>query len=68
MRRFFSANVLIAGSVSIGKTTLKDYRVSSGCPWSPEYAREYQERYNVDDELDKNDYLFTGQFGDFGLD
>lgn len=65
-RRFFSTNVLIAGSASNGKTTLaRDLSRLFGCPWSPEYAREYQERYNVlDDELDKNDYtyLFTGQF------
>ena len=65
-RRHFSTNILIAGSASNGKTTLaRDLARLFGCAWSPEYAREYQEIYNVlDDELDKNDYtyLFTGQY------
>lgn len=65
-RRHFTKKVLIIGSASGGKTTLvKDLGRVYNAPISLEYAREYQERYNVrDDELDVGDYnrLLTDQY------
>lgn len=59
-RRHFSQNILIAGSASGGKTTLvKDLARSYGSPFSLEYARYYQEKYNVlDEELNGKDYKY----------
>lgn len=59
-RRHFSKNILIAGSASGGKTTLvKDLARSYGSPFSLEYARHYQEKYNVlDEELNAKDYIY----------
>ena len=57
--------MLVVGSASGGKTTLiKDLGRVFNAPISLEYARHYQEVYNVrDDELDTNDYirLFANQ-------
>lgn len=65
-RRHFTKKVLIAGSASGGKTTLaQDLARTFNSTWSPEYAREYQETYNVtDDELNAKDYMYllTGQY------
>lgn len=65
-RRHFSKNILIAGSASGGKTTLvKDLARFFESPFSLEYARHYQEKYNVNDfELDTYDYirLLDGQY------
>ena len=56
---------MVVGSASGGKTTLiKDLGRVFNAPISLEYARFYQEFYNVrDDELDTNDYirLFANQ-------
>jgi len=64
-RRHFTKKVLVVGSASGGKTTLiKDLGRVFNAPISLEYARFYQEFYNVrDDELDTNDYirLFANQ-------
>ena len=64
-RRHFTKKVLVVGSASGGKTTLiKDLGRVFNAPISLEYARYYQEFYNVrDDELDTNDYirLFANQ-------
>ncbi len=58
-RRFFSTNVLIAGSASNGKTTLaRDLSRSSVALGRQNMPVEYQERYIPDDELDKNDYTY----------
>lgn len=58
-RRHFTKKVLVVGSASGGKTTLvKDLGRVFNAPISLEYARTYQDRYNVrDDELDVNDYV-----------
>lgn len=58
-RRHFTKKVLVVGSASGGKTTLvKDLGRVFNAPVSLEYARTYQDRYNVrDDELDVNDYV-----------
>ena len=58
-RRHFTKKVLVVGSASGGKTTLvKDLGRVYNAPVSLEYARTYQDRYNVrDDELDINDYV-----------
>ncbi|MFC0232978.1 AAA family ATPase [Vagococcus entomophilus] len=65
-RRVFSKNILITGSSSTGKTTLvEDLANYYNAPKSLEYARYYQEHYNVrDEELDVEDYinLIRGQF------
>ena len=65
-RRHFTRKVLVVGSASGGKTTLvKDLARTYNAPCSLEYAREYQEKYNVrDDELYTNDYihLLTDQY------
>lgn len=65
-RRHFTKKVLVVGSASGGKTTLvKDLARTYNAPYSLEYARSYQETYNVrDEELDANDYvhLLTDQF------
>ncbi|MFD0845826.1 AAA family ATPase [Streptococcus saliviloxodontae] len=65
-RRHFTRKVLVVGSASGGKTTLvKDLARTYNAPASLEYARTYQEKYNVrDDELDTNDYihLLTDQY------
>lgn len=64
-RRHFTRKVLVVGSASGGKTTLvKDLGRVFNAPISLEYARTYQQVYNVrDDELDTNDYirLFANQ-------
>ncbi|MGL4694758.1 AAA family ATPase [Enterococcus larvae] len=59
-RRHFSKNILVAGSASGGKTTLvRDLARSYGSPFSLEYARHYQEKYNVlDEELNAKDYMY----------
>lgn len=58
-RRHFTKKVLIVGSASGGKTTLvKDLARVYNAPYSLEYAREYQETYNVrDEELRGHDYM-----------
>lgn len=65
-RRVFTKKVLVIGSASGGKTTLvKDLARVYNAPYSLEYAREYQETYNVrDEELNTADYirLLDGQF------
>lgn len=65
-KRHFTKKVLIAGSASTGKTTLaNDLGELYHAPVSLEYAREYQDKYNVaDEELDVKDYmyLFSGQW------
>lgn len=65
-KRHFTKKVLIAGSASTGKTTLaQDLGKLYHAPVSLEYAREYQDKYNVaDEELDVKDYmyLFSGQW------
>lgn len=65
-KRHFTKKVLVVGSASGGKSTLvKDLARFYDAPYSPEYAREYQLRYNVrDEELDTNDYvhLLTDQY------
>lgn len=69
-RRHFSKNILIVGSASGGKTTLvKDLARFFESPFSLEYARSYQEKYNVNDsELDVWDYLrlLQGQYTQTG--
>ena len=65
-RRHFTKKVLIMGSASGGKTTLvKDLAHAYNAPKSLEYARDYQDVYNVrDEELDAHDYirLLDGQY------
>lgn len=65
-KRHFTKKVLIMGGASTGKTTLAiDLSKTFNSPWSPEYARAYQEDSNVaDEELNGNDYmyLYTGQY------
>lgn len=65
-RRHFTKKVLLAGTASTGKTSrVKDLGRLYNAPYSLEYAREYQERYNItDEELTANDYMYLlkGQF------
>lgn len=65
-KKHFTKKVLIAGPASTGKTTLAiDLGKLFNAPVSLEYAREYQDKYNVDDdELDVKDYMYllTGQY------
>lgn len=65
-QKHFTKKILVVGSASTGKTTLvKDLGKFFNAPVSVEYAREYEDKYNVtDDELDTKDYvrLFTGQY------
>ena len=65
-RRHFAYKVLIAGSASTGKSTLvKHLARSLSAPFSTEYARDYEEKYNLtDDELTVDDYthFFQGQY------
>lgn len=65
-RRHFTRKVLVLGSASGGKTTLVKHLANYfNCPYSLEYARRYQDDYNVrDEELDYGDYinLLSGQF------
>ncbi len=58
-RRHFTKKILVIGSASGGKTTLvKDLGRAYNAPISLEFAREYQNRYNVtDEELDVKDYI-----------
>lgn len=58
-RRHFTKKVLVAGSASGGKTTLvKDLGRVFNAPVSLEYARAYQDKYNVrDEELGVGDYV-----------
>lgn len=64
--RHFTKKVLLAGAASTGKTTLgQDLARTFHAPLSLEYAREYQDKYNVtDDELTVKDYtyLLTEQY------
>ena len=65
-KKHFTKKVLLAGPASTGKTTLaQDLGKLFNAPVSLEYAREYQDKYNVDDdELDIKDYMYllTGQY------
>lgn len=65
-QKHFTKKVLIVGSASTGKTTLaKDLGKMFHAPVSLEYAREYEEEFNVtDEELTTKDYLrlFTNQY------
>lgn len=65
-RRHFTKKVLFAGTASTGKTSrVKDLGRLYNAPYSLEYAREYQQRYNItDEELDANDYMYLlkGQY------
>lgn len=65
-KKFFTNRILIYGTASTGKTTLtKDLANYYNTSYSLEYAREYQEKYNVlDDELDIRDLtnIGIGQF------
>lgn len=65
-KRHFTKKVLLAGGASTGKTSLaKDLGKLYHAPVSLEYARKYEDLYNVnDEELDDNDYtyLFTDQW------
>ncbi len=61
-KKFFTKKVLIYGTASTGKTTLtKDLANYYNTSYSLEYAREYQDTYNVlDDELDIRDLTNIG--------
>ncbi len=61
-KKFFTKKVLIYGTASTGKTTLTiDLARYYNTSFSLEYAREYEERYNVlDDELDIRDLTNMG--------
>lgn len=66
-RREFTTIVLVVGSASVGKTTMVT-RLSKlyDAPIAVEYAREFEESYNVDDdELTAFDYqrLILSKFG-----
>lgn len=65
-RRHFTKKVLIVGSASTGKSTLiRRLAKQFEAPYSEEFARTYEEDYNVDDnELTENDYIrfINGQF------
>lgn len=65
-RKFFVKKVLIYGTASTGKTTLtKDLANYYNTTYTVEYAREYEDKYNVlDDELDIRDLtnIGIGQF------
>ncbi|QDK69925.1 nicotinamide-nucleotide adenylyltransferase [Lactococcus protaetiae] len=65
-RRNFSKVVTVMGSASTGKTTLvRRLARSINAPFSEEYAREYEEKSNIDDdELRMDDYarMITGQY------
>ncbi|MDR0298879.1 MAG: nicotinamide-nucleotide adenylyltransferase [Streptococcaceae bacterium] len=65
-RRHFSKIVTVMGSASTGKSTLVRWLARSiNAPFSLEYAREYEEKSNIDDdELRMDDYarLITGQY------
>ncbi|WP_088825636.1 AAA family ATPase [Listeria goaensis] len=61
-RKFYVKKVLIYGTASTGKTTLtRDLARHYATSFSLEYAREYEETYNVrDDELSFRDLLNIG--------
>lgn len=65
-RRHFSKVVTVMGSASTGKSTLvRRLARSINAPFSEEYAREYEENANIDDdELRMDDYarMITGQY------
>ncbi|ATG86385.1 nicotinamide-nucleotide adenylyltransferase [Lactobacillus phage LpeD] len=65
-RRHFTYKVLVTGSASVGKSTLiKHVARSINAPFSTEFARDYEEKYNLtDDELTVDDYshFFQGQY------
>lgn len=65
-RRHFTYKVLVVGSASVGKSTLiKHVARSINAPFSTEYARYYEEKYNLtDEELTVDDYshFFQGQY------
>ncbi len=67
-KKFFTKKVLIYGTASTGKTTLtRDLANYFNTSYSLEYAREYEEQYNVlDDELDIRDLTNIG-IGQFNL-
>lgn len=65
-RRHFTKRILLAGSASTGKSTLvRRLARSVNAPFSEEYARLYEEKYNItDNELDVTDYyhFISGQY------
>lgn len=65
-RAHFTKKVLVVGSASTGKSTLvRRLARSFGAPFSEEYARTYEEEFNIDDnELRVQDYFhfIQGQF------
>lgn len=65
-KRHFVKKVLVVGSASTGKTTMiRRLSKQFQAPFSEEYARTYEEIYNVrDDELTESDYIrfINGQF------
>ncbi len=65
-RRHFVKKVLVIGSASTGKSTLiRRLAKQFESPYSEEFARTYEEEFNVDDnELTENDYIrfINGQF------
>lgn len=65
-KRHFTRKVLVVGSASGGKSTLvKHLARYFGADYSPEYAREYQQIYNVrDEETGYTDFLnlLQGQY------
>ncbi|MBB5887245.1 nicotinamide-nucleotide adenylyltransferase [Lactovum miscens] len=65
-RRHFSKVVTVMGSASTGKSTLVRWLARSiNAPFSLEFAREYEEFSNIDDdELGMDDYarMITGQY------
>lgn len=65
-RRHFVKKILVVGSASTGKSTLvRRLAKQFEAPYSEEFARTYEEEFNVDDnELTENDYIrfINGQF------
>lgn len=67
-RKFFTKKVLIYGTASTGKSTLtKDLANYFNTTYTLEYARHYEEKYNVlDEELDIRDLTNIG-IGQFNI-
>lgn len=65
-KRNFTKKVLVVGSASTGKSTLVRRLANLvGATYSEEFARDYEEQYNVrDEELDDKDYAWfiQGQY------